>query len=61
MVKVIDEAIPPIPICISAVIPRPTSRVINRWLFLTRGMVRVWWLGTIFIWGVRKAKVQLPI
>ena len=26
-----------------------------------RGTVRVWLLGPIFIWGVRKAKVQIPI
>ena len=26
-----------------------------------RGTMRVWLLGTIFIWGVRKAKVQIPI
>ena len=26
-----------------------------------RGTVRVWLLGTVFIWGVRKAKVQIPI
>ena len=64
--KVVDEAIPPIPIPIPAVIPRPTSRGIN-WIALfdhvcaARGTVRVWLLGTIFIWGVRKAKVKIPI
>ena len=64
--QVVDEAIPPIPIPIPAGIPRPTSRGIN-WMALfgricaARGLVRVWLLGTIFIWGVRKAKVQIPI
>ena len=28
---------------------------------VVRGTVRVWLLGPIFIWGVRKAKVQIPI
>ena len=66
MVKVVDEAIPAIPIPIPAVIPRPTSRGINSMaLFdcvcVASGMVSVWLLGTIVIWGVRKAKVQIPI
>ena len=62
----VDEAIPPIHKAISALIPRPTSRGIN-WMALfdlvcaARGTVRVWLLGTILIWGVRKAKVQIPI
>ena len=66
MVKVVDEAIPAIPIPIPAVIPRLASRGIN-WMTLfdricaARGMVRVWLLGAIYIWGVRKAKVQIPI
>ena len=66
--KVADEAILPVPLPTPAVIPRPTSRGIN-WTALfdycicaARGTdVRVWLLGTIFIWGVRRAKVQLPI
>ena len=64
--KVVDEAILPIPMPIPAVIPRLTSRDIN-WVALfdhgcaVRGTVRVWLLETIFIWGVRKAKVQIPI
>ena len=29
--------------------------------YAARGMVRVWLFRTIFIWGVRKAKVQIPI
>ena len=62
----IDEAIPSIPIPISAIIHRPTSRGRN-WMavfdhvYAARGTVRVWLLGTIFIRGVRKAKVQIPI
>ena len=61
-----DEVIPPIPITIPATIPRPTSKGIN-WMALfdcvytARGTVRVWLLGTVFIWGLRKAKVQIPI
>ena len=64
--KVADEAIRPVPIPIPAIIPRPNSRGIN-WMALfdhvcaARGTVRVWLLGTMFIWGVRKAKVQIPI
>ena len=30
-------------------------------VYAARGMVKVWLLGTILIWGVRKAKVQIPI
>ena len=62
----VDEAIPSIPIPISAIIHRPARRGIN-WMTLfdhicvVRGTVRVWLLGTIFIRGVRKAKEQIPI
>ena len=62
----VDEAVPPIPIPIPAMIPRPSSRDIN-WVALfdhvyaARGVVRVWLLGTVFIWGVRKAKEQIPV
>lgn len=60
-----DEAILPIPVPIPAVIPKPISRGLN-WMALfdcvdaARGMIGVWLLGTISIWGVRKAKVQVP-
>ena len=30
-------------------------------VYAARGMVKVWLLGTIFIWGVRKAEVQIPV
>ena len=30
-------------------------------VYAARGMLRVWLLAMIFIWGVRKSKVQIPI
>ena len=54
MVKVVDEAIPAIPMPVPAMIPRPTNRGINSvalfdCVCVASGMVSVWWLGTVVI------------
>jgi hypothetical protein len=53
------------PVPIPAVIPNLISKDMN-WIALfvcvwaVKGTGRVWLLGTMFIWGVRNANVQMP-
>jgi hypothetical protein len=53
------------PVPIPAITPNSISKGIN-WIAVfvhvsaVKGIGRVWLLGTIFIWGVRNANVQMP-